>query len=81
MRGAQMGAPIFFEAGMLKKGALLQLELGSLANGGDAVGRDALRKRLCTTGEFDRLRPDRAVLAEVSSRQLHLIDEDRDEPA
>ena len=47
----------------------------------DAVGRDALRKRLCTTGEFDRLRPDREVLAEVSSRQLHLIDEDRDEPA
>jgi predicted ATPase len=39
----------------------------------DAVGRDALRKRLCTTGDFERLRPDRVPLEEVSSQQLDLI--------
>ena len=39
----------------------------------DAVGRDALRKRLCTAGDFDLLHPDRGSLADISSEQLDLL--------
>jgi predicted ATPase len=46
----------------------------------DAVGRDALRKRLCTVGDFDPLYRGREALAEVSSRQLDLIGEDPAHP-
>jgi hypothetical protein len=47
------------------------------------VGREALRKRLCTAGELlrtDQLRPDRGALAEVSSKQLDLLTENSAEP-
>jgi hypothetical protein len=55
-------------------------EMGSTYAGPlDAVGREALRKRLCAAGEFDRLRPDRETLAEASSKQLDLLAEDRPE--
>lgn len=47
----------------------------------DAVGRDNLRKRLCTAGDFEPLHSDREALAEVSSRQLDLMGEAGDEPA
>lgn len=49
----------------------------------DSVGREALRKRLCTAGELlrtDQLRPDRGTLAEVSSKQLDLLTENSAEP-
>jgi len=46
----------------------------------DAMGRETLRKRLCTSGDFERLRPDRDGLAEVTSQQLELIDEDPGQP-
>ncbi len=49
----------------------------------DAVGREALRKRLCTPGELlraDQLRPDREALAEVASKQLDLLTDRGAEP-
>lgn len=49
----------------------------------DAVGREALRKRLCTPGELlraDQLRPDREALAEVASTQLDLLTDRGVEP-
>jgi len=45
----------------------------------DAVGREALRKRLYSAGELlrlDQLRPERLTKAEAPSSQLRLLGED-----
>jgi|ERR1035438_7550962 predicted ATPase len=76
-------SPDFLDSPSLATGAILAVvaEMGSTyASPLDAVGVEALRKRLCTAGEFERLRPDREALAEVPSRQLDLLAEDHDEP-
>ena len=73
----------FLDSPSVETGSILAVvaEAGSTYAGPlDSVGREALRKRLCTAGETDRLRPDRGALAEVSSKQLDLIGEDDAEP-
>jgi predicted ATPase len=76
-------SPDLLDSPSVGTGSILAVvaEMGSTYAGPlDAVGREVLRKRLSTTGETGRLRPDREALAEASSEQLDLLSEDRPEP-
>jgi predicted ATPase len=75
-------SPDFLDSPSVDTGSILAVlaDMGSTYAGPlDAIGREALRRRLYTTGEIDRLRPDREALAEAASMQLDLLADDREE--
>jgi predicted ATPase len=79
-------SPDFLDSPNVETDSILAVvaEAGSTYAGPlDSVGREALRKRLCTAGELlraDQLRPDRGALAEASSKQLDLLTDRDAEP-